>query len=73
MCAKMSLHKGGRGRQMGAGSLVEDMGTRWNCALFVGLYAYQRKMNSNKIRHRCALLAQTSFGRSLGGGLVTWK
>lgn len=30
------------------------------------------KLNSNKIRHRCALLAPTSIVRSLAGGLVTY-
>lgn len=29
------------------------------------------KLNSNKIRHRCALLAQTSTVRNMGEGLVT--
>lgn len=76
MCVQMGLHAGGE-REVDEGGgrevSVRDMGTRWNCALFVGLCTYRRKMNSNKIRHRCALLAQTSFVHNLGGGLVMWS
>lgn len=73
---KMGLHKGegGRGRQRGRGRevSVRDMGTRWNCALCLLPSAHtEAKLNSNKIRHRCALLAQTSVVHNMGEGLVT--
>lgn len=40
------------------------------CFVCCPLRIPRQNWNSNKIRHRCALLAQTSIVRKLDGGLV---
>ncbi len=73
VCPNGSPH-GGReeGRGGGAGRFQLGIWEQGGTVLCLLPSAHtDTKLNSNKIRHRCALLAPTSIVRNLGGGLVT--
>lgn len=56
----------------GAGGFSQGYGNKVETVLCLLPSAHTKaKLNSNKIRHRCALLAQTSIVRNMGEGLVT--
>lgn len=59
------MRGGGGGFSQGYGNKVETV-----LCLLPSAHT-KAKLNSNKIRHRCALLAQTSIVRNMGEGLVT--
>lgn len=57
---------------MGAGGFQSGIWEQGGTVLCLLPSAHtEAKLNSNKIRHRCALLAQTSVVRSTGESLVT--
>lgn len=73
VCPNGSPHGGKRKAEGGeAGKFQSGIWEQGGTVLCLLASAHtDAKLNSNKIRHRCALLAQTSIVHNLGRGLVT--